>query len=73
MQHQNIKTEIVDGHTVYVLSEEVQKGRVFVMGDNRLNSSDSRIEDSVGQVPVENIVGKAVFRIYPLDKFGPIN
>lgn len=70
---ENIKTEIVDGHTVYVLSEEVQKGRVFVMGDNRLNSSDSRIEDSVGQVPVENIVGKAVFRIYPLDKFGPIN
>lgn len=69
----NISSKMVDGHTVYVLSEDVKEGYVFVMGDNRQNSLDSRSQENVGQVPVENIVGKAVFRIYPLEKFGPIS
>lgn len=71
--NKKIQTVTEDGHSIYVLSETVQKNMVFVMGDNRHHSVDSRFEDSVGQVPVENIVGKAVFRIYPLDKFGPIS
>ncbi|MDD2957986.1 MAG: signal peptidase I [Lachnospiraceae bacterium] len=41
----------------------------FVLGDNRNNSSDSR-EPSVGNIRREAIVGKALFRIWPLSRFG---
>lgn len=43
----------------------------FVMGDNRNNSSDSR-DPNVGNVPRENIIGRAFLRIWPLDRFGTI-
>ncbi|MBI2234580.1 MAG: signal peptidase I, partial [Micavibrio aeruginosavorus] len=33
----------------------------FVMGDNRDNSQDSRVENVVGFIPFENIVGRASF------------
>ncbi|NLK75119.1 MAG: signal peptidase I [Clostridiales bacterium] len=44
----------------------------FVMGDNRRNSKDSRYGD-VGNVSKENIGGRAIFRIWPLNRFGFIN
>lgn len=43
----------------------------FVLGDNRNNSSDSRWAD-VGNVNMEDIVGKVVLRIYPFTSFGII-
>ncbi len=43
----------------------------FVMGDNREVSLDSRYEE-VGPVSKENIGGRAVLRIWPLNKFGLI-
>ena len=45
----------------------VMKGFVYVMGDNRQNSTDSRI---IGPIEVSRIIGKAIFRIYPLNKIG---
>ena len=44
---------------------------VFVMGDNRSNSVDSRAP-SVGAVPIEDIMGEAVFRVWPFSRFGSI-
>lgn len=45
----------------------IQKGHVFAMGDNRNNSRDSR---EIGQVPVEEILGGASFRFWPLSDIG---
>jgi signal peptidase I len=43
----------------------VGENEVFVCGDNRTNSLDSRV---IGTVPDEDIIGKLIFRIYPLNK-----
>ena len=47
----------------------VEEGHVFVMGDNRTNSTDSRAK-SLGQVPFEAILGKAQIRIWPFNSIG---
>ena len=47
----------------------VSEGCVFVMGDNRNLSHDSR---DLGELPCKAIVGKAVLRIWPLNKFGGV-
>jgi signal peptidase I len=43
----------------------VPEGQVFVLGDNRQSSSDSR---TFGSVPVGNIIGKVILRFWPFDR-----
>lgn len=47
----------------------IPKGYVFVMGDNRMVSLDSR-STKIGLIPVSSIIGKVQMRLFPFDKFG---
>lgn len=47
----------------------VEDGKIFVLGDNRNGSKDSRSSD-VGQVDMRYIMGKAYLRIWPLNALG---
>lgn len=49
---------------------KVPENMLFVMGDNRLNSKDSR---TFGLISYDAVIGEVKFRIYPFDAFGPAN
>ncbi len=51
--------------------QTVPENCVFVLGDNRGNSTDSRFAD-VGMVDHRNILGKVVFNLYPFSQIGTV-
>lgn len=53
----------------YCMDFVVPAGTIFVMGDNRGDSFDSR---EFGPVPLENVIGQAWFSNWPADRFGLI-
>ena len=53
------------GETEWVIPD----GRLFVMGDHRGSSSDSR---SFGPIEISSMIGRAWLRYWPFDRFGPL-
>ncbi|MBR0209743.1 MAG: signal peptidase I [Firmicutes bacterium] len=59
-----------DGYTDTEMEEvTVPEGQLFCMGDNRQNSRDSR-DPLIGFVDEDDVLGKAVLRLFPFSKFG---
>ena len=56
----------------YIEDLVIPAGDLFVMGDNRQNSVDSR-DPSVGCIKIDSVYGKAVFRLYPFSEIGTLN
>lgn len=71
-----LKENYIKGTTIKLrdptdIPDKIPEGYIFVMGDNREGSLDSR-SNEIGLIPVENVIGKAQVRVYPLANFGSV-
>lgn len=58
---------IEDIYTSGYVDIVVPENNIFIMGDNRIESLDSR-DDKIGTVSLDDVVGKVSMRLYPFDK-----
>ena len=71
LQEDYIKEKITaTGGGVYQIT--LTEDQLFLMGDNRNASSDSRVRE-IGPVSEQNILGKAILRVAPLSRIGKVN
>lgn len=59
------------GMVTVELPMQVPNDTYFVLGDKRATSLDSRSQE-VGCIPKERVLGKVIFRFWPLTRFGPM-
>lgn len=62
-----VEPYIRDGYTNGDMFVQVPEDELFLMGDNRLGSRDSR-DESVGTVPMDMVIGKVILRVFPFNK-----
>ena len=63
------ETTFSENFSNYDIPEVIPEGKIFVMGDNRRVSLDSR-NSKIGLIDVSDVIGKAQFVAFPFNHFG---